>query len=44
MGKREKETDTFLREKNSRKRKRCYHNDTCKWKKDMLKSEGQPYL
>ena len=39
MGNRKKEDDTFLRKKRRRKRKQCYHNDVCRWKRDIFFSE-----
>ena len=38
-GKRKKEDDTSLNKKTERKAKQCYHNDTCRWKRDSLSSE-----
>ena len=39
MDKKKKEDDTFLRKKNRRKPKQCYHNDICRWKRNSFSDE-----
>ena len=39
IGKRKTEDDTFLRKRNRRKTKQCYHNDICRWKRDSPSNE-----
>ena len=41
MGKNKKEDDNFLRKKNRRKTKQCYHGDTCRWNTDSFSSEAE---
>ena len=36
---RKKEGDTFLRKKNRRKTKLCYHNNIYRWKRDSLSGQ-----
>ena len=36
-----KQDDTCLRKENRRKTKYCYHNDSCRWKRDSFSNEAE---